>query len=562
MLLLLLTGLALVNAKNSCVPGSAECAGNTLRVCGMNKQWAVIDCPEDTKCKVLGENVTCASNSKDADGLHKKHDIDSRLSDQDPDSDIANQDNEHVDANPEHEKNKSNNGNIDNDDNQTTTKENEHHDESHESTKPEDDTNNRDNDTQQPVRSGRLRTKRNASPRLRNNAKTITRTINNGGESSTVTITRMIVQKQAPSEIKLEYVSNQIEPSVKPIDASASSQPSLPSSQSKENVAEPLATNVSAPKSTGLMNQQPATSTPSTSSQQPSTSTSGQQPSTATPAQSTSNTNASQPIPSSPNSSTVNNTTNTSQPAQNTSNAGSTNTNGSSQPAQNTSNAGSTNTSQPASDKSNGTSGSKPSVPSSGGNVNITSEKLIEALTKLSFAPNPQFVDAVISRVNSKFTDMNSAVMFLAQCAHESGGYQYIEEIACAGGTGCAGQYGTGAPGKSYHGRGFIQLSWPDNYKAASQALGLGEDLYNDPDKVAQDPNLGADVSIYFWEANVANAPGVKENHFGASTKAINGSLECTGSNLDKSKRRFEIYTALVEAFGVSDPADESGCYN
>ncbi|KAH9412014.1 putative endochitinase [Ordospora pajunii] len=537
-MLLLLAGIALVNAKNSCVPGSAECVGNTLRVCGMNKQWAVIDCPADSKCKVVGENVTCASKSKNTDDFHQKHDLNSHPSDAEPDSEVANQDYKHDDRNSEHEKNRSNANDLDNDDSQANTKENGHDDQSHENTKDEEDANNRDNDIPRPARNKRLGTKHNVSPRLRSNTRTITRTIYNGGEPSTVTITKMIVQKQAPSEIKLEYVSNQVEPSVRLIDQSTTppSQPSLPSSnnQNKGNAAEPSTANLSAPNSTGSMSQQPSAPVPSTPSQQPSVDIPSQ-PASPNPVltQPTSNSNTSQPAPSTPN-----------------------------PPSQSTPSTSDSKSSMPDASSSNGTSTSKPSTPSSGGNVNITSEKLIEELKKLSFAPNPEFVDAVVSRVNSKFTELNNAVMFLSQCAHESGGYQYIEEIACAGGTSCAGQYGTGASGKSYHGRGFIQLSWPDNYKAASQALGLGDELYENPDKVAQDPNLGADVSIYFWKENVENAPGVKENHYGSSTKAINGALECTGSNIDKSKRRFEIYTALVKAFSVSNPADESGCYN
>lgn len=181
-------------------------------------------------------------------------------------------------------------------------------------------------------------------------------------------------------------------------------------------------------------------------------------------------------------------------------------------------------------------------------------------MKQMSFSPNADYVKAMVSKVNAKIKDLNEAAMLLAQCGHESGGYQHIEEIACAGKV-CS-QYGMGAPGKSYHGRGFIQLSLPANYKAASQALGLGDELYNTPEKVSEDPNLGADVSIWFWMTNVANVPGVKENHFGAATKAINGELECKGGNTAQSKKRYDIYKALVKTLNISNPADESGCYS
>lgn len=58
--------------------------------------------------------------------------------------------------------------------------------------------------------------------------------------------------------------------------------------------------------------------------------------------------------------------------------------------------------------------------------------------------------------------------MFLAQVFHESGGLIKIEEEKCVGGNKCVNNYPSqqgGLPGKSYHGRGFMQLTWDYNYK-------------------------------------------------------------------------------------------------
>lgn len=79
---------------------------------------------------------------------------------------------------------------------------------------------------------------------------------------------------------------------------------------------------------------------------------------------------------------------------------------------------------------------------------------------------------------------------------------------------------------------------------------------------MAEDPNVGADVSIWFWKTNVENAPGVREGHFGATTRAINGAVECNGANVEQSQNRWKIYQIVCDRLGVSNRADESGCYN
>jgi len=210
--------------------------------------------------------------------------------------------------------------------------------------------------------------------------------------------------------------------------------------------------------------------------------------------------------------------------------------------------------------KDSASSGGKDSSSSSGGGGQIiTAEKLNAAMKASGFSPNSKYVEALVKGVNSKYKDKEMAAMMLAQFAHESGGFAHLEEIACK--SGCAGQYGKGAPGKSYHGRGFIQLSWPDNYKKASQALGMGDKLYINPEQVSSDVDIAVKTSFWFWDTNVSKAPGVSEKKFGATTKAINGALECKGSNVDKSKKRYAIYKNVAKEMGITKLASESGCY-
>lgn len=160
---------------------------------------------------------------------------------------------------------------------------------------------------------------------------------------------------------------------------------------------------------------------------------------------------------------------------------------------------------------------------------------------------------------NGGITSRQELAMFFAEIMHESGGLQYKKELNPP-----AGAYGTGAPGKQYYGRGYIQLSWPDNYKKASAAL-FGEgntSLYDDPDQVATNEDLAWGVSFYYWKAVVKPTIASNPQAFGLATKAINGPLECNGGNTEIAKKRFKIYTAILKVWEPNMQPVETGCYN
>ena len=54
--------------------------------------------------------------------------------------------------------------------------------------------------------------------------------------------------------------------------------------------------------------------------------------------------------------------------------------------------------------------------------------------------------------------------------------------------------------GEKYHGRGFIQLTGRDNYRMASQALGI--DLLKQPE-LAERPDVAAKIAIWYWQTRV-----------------------------------------------------------
>ena len=102
-------------------------------------------------------------------------------------------------------------------------------------------------------------------------------------------------------------------------------------------------------------------------------------------------------------------------------------------------------------------------------------------------------------------------VHYLAQVFWESGYLKYTEEIA----SGAA--YDTGpkakalgntpekdGDGQKYKGRGYIQLTGTNNYRAFNNSDMCTEDVMTHPEKVAKYP-LNQVASMWFWQANRLN---------------------------------------------------------
>lgn len=150
-------------------------------------------------------------------------------------------------------------------------------------------------------------------------------------------------------------------------------------------------------------------------------------------------------------------------------------------------------------------------------------------------------------------TDKKELAIMLANTHHETGGFKQVEEnlrykpqtlmklwphrfptmekaSAVAGGgpvvvanTIYGNRMGNNDPGDGwkYRGRGFIQLTGKENYTRASQALGV--DLVNDPDAVAEDPEMAAASALYFWKANKNIGAKAKQGDVAGVRKIVNG---------------------------------------
>ncbi len=187
----------------------------------------------------------------------------------------------------------------------------------------------------------------------------------------------------------------------------------------------------------------------------------------------------------------------------------------------------------------------------------------------------PQF-----AAVGSLETRTRELAAFLANISHETtGGWStapdgpqawglcFREEVGC--GTGACTQYCDVsnatypcAAGKTYHGRGPMQLSWNYNYGQAGDALSLP--LVAQPDQVATDPVVGWKTALWFWMTPQSPKPSAHDvmtgawtpsaadttagrvPGFGMTINIINGGLECNQPTDGRVEDRVAFFTRYV----------------
>ncbi len=183
---------------------------------------------------------------------------------------------------------------------------------------------------------------------------------------------------------------------------------------------------------------------------------------------------------------------------------------------------------------------------------------------------------------------------FLANIAHEtSGGWAtapggmlawglYFNEEVSYAGTSQVGYVDSSSqdfppvPGKSYHGRGPMQLSWNYNYGLISAILYQDKNvLLNNPELVAQDGKLGFMTALLFWMTPQYPKPschdvitnlwtpspqdvgrGITEAGFGVTIVIINGGYE---ANKDASDSRVGRRIGHYEDIARRNGADITG---
>lgn len=129
---------------------------------------------------------------------------------------------------------------------------------------------------------------------------------------------------------------------------------------------------------------------------------------------------------------------------------------------------------------------------------------------------------------------------FVAQLAHESGEFRYMQELADGSNYDNRADLGNtrpeaiqiseahgSSPGRWWKGHGPIQITGFDNHRDCSEALyGDPMVLLHDPMKLTR-PTDGCRAAVWFWTVNGLNAQADKdtEESFKAITRTINGGL-------------------------------------
>lgn len=110
---------------------------------------------------------------------------------------------------------------------------------------------------------------------------------------------------------------------------------------------------------------------------------------------------------------------------------------------------------------------------------------------------------------------------FVAQLAHESGEYRYMEEIADGSAYEGRADLGNTQPGdgRRFKGRGPIQITGRANYAACGRALGL--DLVNHPELLML-PEHATASACWFWNSRQLS-PLADRDWFRLITRRING---------------------------------------
>ena len=138
-------------------------------------------------------------------------------------------------------------------------------------------------------------------------------------------------------------------------------------------------------------------------------------------------------------------------------------------------------------------------------------------------------------------TDAPQQQRFLAQVAHESGGFVYVRELASGEAYEGRADLGNTEPGdgRKFRGRGLIQCTGRANYTACSRAL-FGDDRLLDHPEILEQHDLAVRSAGWFWASRKLG--GIEDMK--VVTKRINGGYNGLPDRMAYYDRAKQVLTA------------------
>lgn len=169
----------------------------------------------------------------------------------------------------------------------------------------------------------------------------------------------------------------------------------------------------------------------------------------------------------------------------------------------------------------------------------------VNELIKVCPSGREKYLDVLVKSDFIKSNTNRVINHFLAQCAHETGGFKWFTELGNQAYfkkydyRSDIGNQGVG-DGYKYRGRGYIMLTGKANYKFYSPKV--GKDLVEDPDWVST-PEGAVATAVAFWNDHKELTKLALRDNIESVTKIING-----GNRGLLERKRY--YTKFKEIFG------------
>ena len=163
-------------------------------------------------------------------------------------------------------------------------------------------------------------------------------------------------------------------------------------------------------------------------------------------------------------------------------------------------------------------------------------------------------------------SNVDEAAAFLAHVAHETNGLTTLREAGNENELRRKYQQNSWSDVQPcndatyYYGRGWLQLSYPANYKLAGAAINRNNpnELWEHPEIVKNDEVIACKTAIWFWRSN-GMGPLAANGHFGRTTAILNRS-ECTPGDV-RQKTGVAHYRRVRQVLGCAPVADERSWY-